>query len=488
MRRWFSDAWSTGVFLFLLFLSLGATTARADVGILLSESTGQGYSRFTSAGHTSVYLSNICPASPVRLRLCRPGEQGSVLSNYSGFGEDKPYEWNIVPLSVFLYGVENADARPLYASRTVRRLLEDSYREKSLKGVCASQSCRSGTNAHWRDMVGSTFQRAIYLFAVRTTQQQDERFIAKYNAQANVNHYNGFTNNCADFAMRAINTYFPGAVRPNYLNDFGMTSPKAIARSLTHYALRHPALHFRAAYFAQQPSDIRRSQHVREGTEVAFHQKKYLIPFLLWHGYELPFCLVSYELAGRFSPERTVAKYASEHETELRFEMEKARRTGQKQQAAQLKQSARVESGRILGSKQDWKAYRNQLQKYMEQAKEEGWISKHEQKRNLFARLDRGTVSLDAEGNPWISIHRYGAPVYTGLTPQTIFAPGSDPQLGYAILLDRVKSFLSGEAGGRERLAQFKQDWALLQKGRRIMLANVASAHKPSMAGESGGQ
>ena len=84
-----------------------ALPARADVGIVLNDSVAHGVARITGAGHSGVYFSRICPASPVKLRFCLPGEEGSVLSTYEDFGEDENYEWNVVPLRVYLYGVED---------------------------------------------------------------------------------------------------------------------------------------------------------------------------------------------------------------------------------------------------------------------------------------------------------------------------------------------------------------------------------------------
>ena len=74
----------------------------------------------------------------MKLRLCRPGEQGSVISNYTTLGEDQPFEWNIVPLSVFLYGVEDPDNRPMIGSRKIKHLLEERYREKFLGGFATA--------------------------------------------------------------------------------------------------------------------------------------------------------------------------------------------------------------------------------------------------------------------------------------------------------------------------------------------------------------
>jgi hypothetical protein len=86
------------------------------------------------------------------------------------------------------------------------------------------QSCTTDTNLNWRDMVAMTFVREVHLFAVHATGTQDEKFIQDFNARANVNHYNGLTNNCSDFARRVIAECFTHATSPDYLNDFGGVS------------------------------------------------------------------------------------------------------------------------------------------------------------------------------------------------------------------------------------------------------------------------
>ena len=129
---------------------LWGARAHADVGVVLNESLDSSVDRITGTGHSAVYFSRICPDLPVKLRLCRPDEQGSVMSNYINIGEDQPFEWNVVSLN---------------------------------------------------------------------------------------------------------------------MNDFGMTSPKAVARTFTRYALRHPEANFRVQHFAQVPGTIKRSRECRAGTE-----------------------------------------------------------------------------------------------------------------------------------------------------------------------------------------------------------------------------
>ena len=89
--------------LLVLALLLSASVrTRGDVGLVLNESLDTSIARITGSGHSAVYFSRICPASPIKLRLCRPGEQGSIMSNYTTLAEDQPFEWNIAPLNVYL--------------------------------------------------------------------------------------------------------------------------------------------------------------------------------------------------------------------------------------------------------------------------------------------------------------------------------------------------------------------------------------------------
>jgi hypothetical protein len=138
--------------------------AFADVGVVLNESLDTSVARITGSGHSAVYFSRICPASPVKLRLCQPGEQGSVMSNYTTLGEDQPYEWNIVPLSIYLYGVENPHYRPIVGSEKIKRVLEERYRKNYLPDYCASESCQTSNKAEWREMVAATLSRSMYIF------------------------------------------------------------------------------------------------------------------------------------------------------------------------------------------------------------------------------------------------------------------------------------------------------------------------------------
>lgn len=88
----------------LLVVSLvlaAASPSRGEVGAIVLEPVGAlGF--FTRVGHAGTYFSNICPdGSPVKMRLCHPGEHGGVVSKYSPLSEYEDYDWAIVPFDEF---------------------------------------------------------------------------------------------------------------------------------------------------------------------------------------------------------------------------------------------------------------------------------------------------------------------------------------------------------------------------------------------------
>lgn len=443
----------------LVWMFFHSAIAHADIGLLLSDPTGDGSSRFTEAGHASVYLSRVCPASPVQLRLCEPGEQGSVLSNYSRLGETKDYEWNIIPLSVFLYGFDDPSQRPLVASLPLKHLLEEQYRRSRLGDLCSSSPCTTDTNLNWRDMVAVTFVRGVYLFAVHTTEAQDEKFVQDFNARANVNHYNGITNNCADFARKVIAQYFTHATSPDYLNDFGMTSPKAVARSFTHYAQRRPELGLYIMRIAQLPSDRRLTGVARGGTEAMMHQKKWVLPLLLLRGYELPIVGATYMLTGRFNPEKEQVK----HPPSLVL----SETTGN----PNLLLRARTDPvgdhpvSSAHSAEQQWRQYRERFSGILRDAQKSGVESDSKSLNRLLVDANRqGSISQDDNGQFWMNLEYKGKTAKIGVQSSNVLDPDSDPELGFALQLAKVNRILSSKRKHREGLVEFEKDWHLLER------------------------
>lgn len=465
----------------LFSLCLAAAPAYADVGVLLNESLDTSVARITGSGHSAVYFSRICADSPIKLRLCRPGEVGSVMSNYTTLGEDQPYEWNVVPLSIYLYGVEDPHYRPLFGSQKIKRALEERYREKFLAEYCDSSECRTSNKAEWREMVGATLERSIYAFVVSTTVEQDQALIDDFNSQPNRNHFNGVTRNCADFARRVLNTYFPHSTRPDYLNDFGMTTPKAIARSFARYGEHHPEAEFHVIHFAQLPGTIKRSSECRNGTEQLYHSKKLLVPMLIFADHAVPFVAATYLVTARFNPEHELEKHPTAEASDLQHEIQAAKSDNDLSREEQLEAIVNRESAELVGSNTEWKHYREEFSAFANDAISREIIPDTDYLNRLFKYLDtHGSVSVDASGALWLDLSQGGKPQKIGLSASNVFAPGTDSQWAYALTLARANHYLKSPKHSREIMPDFKQDWALLESAR--INSSVATAANSSAA------
>ena len=463
----------------ILLACLAGSRAYGDVGVVLNESLDTSVARITSSGHTSVYFSRICPTSPVKLRLCRPDEEGSVMSNYINLGEDQRYEWNLVPLNLYVYGVQDTRYRPVFGSPKIKKLLEDRYREQALSEYCSGESCMTSDKAEWREMVGAGMSRSMYIFVVETTVEQDLDLIAQFNALPNENHFNGVTRNCADFTKDIINTYFPHSAHRDPLNDFGMTSPKAVARTFTQYALNHPESHFRVLHFSQLPGTIKRSSEARSGTEQLYHSKKLLIPMVIFAADAVPVAAAAYVLTGRFNPQHQFEAHPATGPAQTGGQIRAVKSGTDDVSADQLEQIVIQDGEEILGTPGEWKKYRKLFDTMVDEAVHEEIIPNRGYVNHFFKHLDEaGTPAADRDGSLWMEGAIGGEISKVGLSAHNIFADGSDPLLAFDLLLARVDHVLKSPKHSRETMLEFKEDWALLQYAReRISAPGIAARY-----------
>ena len=443
--------------------------ARADVGLLLNAKPNVHpelvKAEIIGAGHSAVYLSNVCPDTPVKLRLCRPDEQGSVLQNYEDYKEDQPYEWNIVPLSVYLYGVSSLEERPLFAYPELRSLLQQQVQQTYLRDICTTARCISDSDANWRDAVAAAFVREIYIFEVHTTREQDEQFIREFNARPNVNHYNGAWRNCADFAKLVVNSYYPHSAHRDVLNDFGVSGPKSIARTFTHYAEHHPELQLRIIRIEQVPGTYRRSSDCREGTEQTLRSTKWLVPIAVLEAHAIPVLAGSYLLTGRFSPDHDLRNHPSDEVAPLYVELAAAKQDGDIDREKQLKREIQTDSERELGTDEQWNQYRSRFEEVLRSAIDEKVVADRRKMETTFRTLQaHGRTYLDENGQPWLEIAAGGAVQRVGLSADNVFSDASDRKLAMQVLLARTNALLTAHANHRELMPQFEANWRLLQR------------------------
>jgi hypothetical protein len=443
--------------------------AKADIGVVVADPTTVGVSVYTHAGHSLVYLSGVCAASPVRARLCEAGEQGSVVTTYPDFRETQAYAWNLVPLSLYLHGSLTPGDRLLYGSRLVKEALEVHAREGFLQEVCADGHCPQIQHSFWRDLVDANAVRDIFIFAVHTTRAQDQAAVDWLNDEPNVNHYNGFTNNCAVFTRSLVNLIFPHSVHRDFPNDLGMMAPKAAARSFTHWALKRPELGFYSLHFAQQPGDLPRSAVAQSGTETAIHMKKYLIPAALIGDHEVAGSFfVAYFLTGRFGVYKEFSRHPSSLAVEPEMEPEAEEEDRDEIQWSYVGTAAEQKRSTVLGLPQDWVEYRERFAAMQDSAE----VKEFSHKRFFPQQFDSGKASVDAMGHPWLTMEIDGSTRHVGISNRNLMAAESDPELAFQLMLGRVGYVLHAKNHLRETMEEFRKDWALLEQARSRLLYN----------------
>jgi len=191
---------------------------------------------------------------------------------------------------------------PETMNRKLEAQLRDLYRRHALESVAPDLPNGGTPEGNWYELVGSAYDRTIYGFSVATTPEQDADLIARFNDRRNVQRYNGAFRNCADFVRTTINSIYPHAIRRNFIADFGLTTPKSVARGLTHYASKHPDVDFKVFVIPQVPGSIPRSYGVEGVTESLL--KRYGVPLVYLSPIATGVVFIAYMGHGRFDMPR----------------------------------------------------------------------------------------------------------------------------------------------------------------------------------------
>src|SRR6201996_6152711 len=144
------------ILLALAFLAaLGGVQARGDAALLQEEPFGE-FGAMNPTGHAAIYLNRVCAESPTRLRRCREGEAGVVLSRYHRIDG---YDWLAIPLIPYLYAVDSPDQIPLTANPHEERRLRNIYRRKHLLAYVPDDLHHEFPPGDWIQLVGAAYDR-----------------------------------------------------------------------------------------------------------------------------------------------------------------------------------------------------------------------------------------------------------------------------------------------------------------------------------------
>jgi hypothetical protein len=428
----------------LALLFFGAVGARADVAVLLEEPYSYD-GALAGTGHAAVYLSNICADSPTSLRRCLPGESGVVISRYHRVAG---YDWIAVPLYPYLYAVEKPQDIPLFTDGKLEAALRDRYRRENYEQLVPDGPEGETPTGDWYELIGSAYDRTLYAFQLPTTADQDDAFIAKYNAQPNHESYKFVTNNCADFVKNVVNFYYPKAVRRGVISELDVSTPKHAAKTFVQYAKKHPELHMTAFVIPQVPGTIRRSRPVRGVLESVFKAKKYEVPLLVLHPVVGGAFVAGYYLGGGpFNPSKNALVFSPDGDLQAPL------------------------------SSEDRKSYQKGLDEMMK-ANADGAPRREE--ATWHKLLDGAQLRLDAAGHPVLAIRSGEETVEVGITRGNVLNSDAPRSVIQDLLVARMREQLRSGHAPKTTESQIRQDWKLLSAAFEERTETASGAHSPS--------
>ncbi len=287
-------AW-TAAFALVAFVAISHAPCYAQAAILMEQPYGF-YGAINPTGHNAVYLARVCAETPVKLRRCRPGELGSVISRYEGVDG---YDWVAIPLIPYLYSVEDASQVPDHVSHQLVTQLRNHYREAHFDRLGLDLSGGSYVRDGWTQLIGAAYERRIYAFRFQTTPKQDDALIAELNSLPNRSHFHMLFRNCADFARVVLNNYFPHTFHRSVFPDAGVTTPKQITYKLVRYAHKHAEIELTVFEIPQVPGNGSRS-HSNKDIAESFATTAYAVPLTLLNPYVFGGVFVDYIVRGRY--------------------------------------------------------------------------------------------------------------------------------------------------------------------------------------------
>lgn len=284
---------------------LVCSRAHARMALIIGEPFGS-FGTMMPVGHASIYLEDACVETPVRLRPCRPGEFGAVVSRYHDLRHPE-LDWMAFPLPVFLYGTEDTAQIPQFMTARAEAELRERYRQQHLADLVPVRTDRHGhphppPYGDWEEGIGSAFDRRLLLYEIDTTVEQDRAMLDWLNNGPNRREYTLGRHNCADFAADLLRLALPpGVIHRNRLADLDMTTPKQLAREVDTYGRKHPELHLSVYEVPQLAGSLRRSRPVRGAGEALLTTKRYVAALIVLQPEFVIADLIAYERRGKWT-------------------------------------------------------------------------------------------------------------------------------------------------------------------------------------------
>ncbi len=411
----------------LLLCLCSISRARAAATLFLGEPYGyDGW--LLGTGHAAVYLSGVCGASPVVLRLCAVGETGVVISRYRSVAG---YDWVAIPLIPYLYAVEKQEDVPLFADTKLIAFLRDRYRRTKLEVLAPDLPDGRMPAGGWHELTGASYIRTIYAFEIETSPEQDAMLIHELNNRPNRQRWNLVTANCADFVREVINFYYPHAVHRSIIRDLGITTPKQSARMLSSYSRHHSELQTSTFVIPQVPGTVARSRTVHGILESALTAKKYMLPLFVLHPYIASSLLAGYLVRGHFNPAKNALILDSKHQLEA-----------------------------ALGPT-DRRAFQDRLEGLVQSASLADAAADERRWASLYAAAE---PTVDASGVPALHLNVDAKVTPVGIARTNILSVPDGCEFAAGLVEARLREELKPTASRKTAPADFENDLALLKQ------------------------
>jgi hypothetical protein len=290
--------WRAAILYAIVVVAFPVQRVSAALMVLVGEPFGA-FGTMMPVGHTAVYLDRVCADGPLRLRMCKTNEpQGVVIARYHQVGA---IDWIASPVMQFLYASDHVEDIPSYVTPEIAWELRQQYRRRFLADLVPDGTEKDKRTEEWWESAGVAYNRKLWGYQIATSREQDEQFVATMNARPNVHAYTLRKSNCANFAADMVNLYFPDTVKVDKWADFGLMTPKQVARSVALFGEQHPEANLRIVAIPQVPGSLRRSKPVRGTAEAGLKTKRYLATLLVIQPEVVAGCVIAYLKHGRWT-------------------------------------------------------------------------------------------------------------------------------------------------------------------------------------------
>jgi hypothetical protein len=501
--RWVSLR-SVFVVLVLVAVLATPTPGRADIGVIVLEPINAlGF--FTRVGHAGTYFSNICQdGSPIKMRLCLPGESGGVVSKYAPLSQHENYDWAIVPFEEYMHGLASPELAPLIGTPKLQSAIERYNFGPLFSSALKSVTPGALPDGQWRAALATRFERSIYVLTVATSAADDAIIVAAFNAATNRSQFNFFYRNCSNQAKEIFDLILS---HDDTIGDrtggITMETPKGLAKALVARARTRPDLRLSVRRHAQIPGTFGRSRSVLFPMENTYRNLGFA-PWWFFGGFRevAAGAIVYHELISPFRLREASKDFMSplsaaltheqrrlrQRQDEVRLVLASARLQDSKRAALSdvnasvfdrlraIRQEKEAEVTRVAGSDAEWQKLDEEFRSMISALRERQFVP--EPLRPALAQFApdgslsepllryfeaRGLFYVDSTRGPWMTLPLVEGEMHsTGLSTSQILE--GDPRVAVLVLAAVIDYNLYQSKARREDIAYVNRIFTLFRQ------------------------